>query len=143
MSQQTPEEQEQSEFGKGLVVCLVKFAEHAAVLRYMIGDYEQRAKRHPEQAEHFRKEDAIFLWANGASDHLYELEAPSGDDWKEVAFLVEELKQLGLNMGHGGITSGFKKDCTPANAERLFKLTKNISFLIDVKLGLLPDLGQY
>ena len=70
-----------------------------------------------DRPDMWSKDRAIELWANGASDHLYEIEVPEGDDWKEIAFMVEELKELGLEMGHGFGRKG--NCCTTANAERL------------------------
>jgi len=81
----------------------------------------------------------ITLWANGASDHLYEIEVPEGEDWNEIREIVSELKHRGLNMGHGGKLFGYILE----DIERLRKLTEKALVLIDEKLGLKPDWGKF
>src|SRR5262245_53725904 len=43
----------------------------------------------------------IEIWANGASDHLYELEVP--EKWKKtkIGKLAKKIQERGLSMGHG------------------------------------------
>jgi len=79
-----------SEFGRGLVTCLVKFAEHARQLDL---------KTESTMSESAR----ITLWANGASDHLYEIEVPQGSNWDEIRKQVKALQDKALEIGHGFI----------------------------------------
>jgi hypothetical protein len=44
--------------------------------------------------------ERLKLWANGASDHLYELEIPAKYEKKELGMLLRKIKKLGLEMGH-------------------------------------------
>ena len=119
----------ESEFGKGLVICLVKFAEHFMVFGRQLEEYKKAG---------LKELGCVEVWANGASDHLYEIEVPS--EWKntEIETKVNELKDLGLEMGHG-----FKRNHTKDDVEKLFNLTKEIAILIDKKLGLKPEKGAW
>ena len=74
----------------------------------------------------------IELWANGASDHLYEMYVPKRLKGTELDKKVEELKHMGLSMGHG-----FAKDkvWTYDDFVHLNKLTGEIAKLIDKELG--------
>ena len=126
-----------SEFGKGLVICLVKFAEHAMKLRDDLELYNKMVSDNPKL---FDESHAVEMWANGASDHLYEIEAPEGKDWDDIRIKVDDLKTLGLKMGHEMFgCSQYKAD----DAWALQELTREIALLIDEKLGLKPDLGDY
>ena len=131
------EEREESEFGKGLIICLVKFAEHSAKLRNDLELYEKMHKKSPEL---FDESYAVEMWANGATDHLYEIEVPEGEDWSEIRNKVEELKRVGLDMGHNSFGEG---KYTQKDAYKLQTLTREIALLIDKKLGLKPEEGQW
>jgi len=164
-----------SEFGKGLVVNLVKFGEHYSNdmwgrIRHIIF-YQSKTKEErdliisdnppPEQNYGYElKNDIklflkceykiygnfeqgishlITLWANGATDHLYEIEAPKGKEWNKIRKLVEELKDKGLSMGHGFTNKIYVYD----DVLELWDLTKKICILIDKKIGLKPDWGNF
>ena len=164
-----------SEFGKGLVVNLVKFYEHWAndsitriyhSLFYLSKSESERelilsdsppdnlrySKDVVADIKYFRDiemsiykseeraiSQMITLWANGATDHLYEMEAPKGVEWAKVRSLVDELKDKGLKMGHGFTDTIY----TIKDVEELSTLAKDIAILIDKKLGLSPDWGEY
>lgn len=84
----------------------------------------------------------ITLWANGASDHLYEIEVPGGKTWDKIRAIVIELKDKGLDMGHGrGLMGG--KRYTLLDVTELQNLTMKLLLLIDKKLGLKPDWGKW
>jgi len=84
----------------------------------------------------------VSMWASGASDHLYEIKAPKGEEWKEVRKIIKELQDKGLDMGHGrGLMGG--KTYTIDDLNELRDLTKKALLLIDEKLGLKPDWGEY
>lgn len=157
-----------SEFGRGLVVCLVKFAMHldnkyarqiANVNHFFTtykGDMNQLSKLdrsarrdiedfvNTELALEGNYDKAlshlIELWASGASDHLSEIEVP--EKWKEleVGKKVLELKAKASEMGHG--FTG--KTWTYEDFISLHKLTEEIALLIDLRLGLKDaDPGKY
>ena len=128
-----------SEFGKGLVICLVKLAEHFMEYRHQLDKYEQMRVESPDL---FKESSAISSWANGASDHLYEIEVPDGKEWDEIRDKVEVLKSKGLDMGHGKGLMGehnYSKD----DVSELFNLTREIALMVDTKLGLSPELGEW
>ena len=132
-------EHEESEFGRGLVICLVKFAEHNAKLNQTIESYKKMSESGIPGGL-FNESSAITMWANGATDHLYEIECP--DVWPDVKAKVEELQNKGLDMGHGaGLMSDVKY--TKKDAYELFNLTKEIAIMIDKKMGLSPEIGQW
>jgi len=116
-----------SEFGRGLVICLVKFSEH---LERLFNSLE----RHPH-SEQFQ----IYMHFNAASDHLYDIEVPKA--WKkqypELCQMVTTLKSKTIGCGHGGDT------LTKDEAFDLHKLAREIAIEIDKILGLKPDMGDW
>lgn len=173
----------QSEFGKGLVICLVKFSQHIHQNNFLgkIKLYKkwidetkenrelmlsknppsnlnfgfphmQELKYFVEIADKIHKGDyeeslshEIELWMNGASDHLYEIEVPEGKDWDKIRKKVNSLREKGLDMGHGfrslrGIDTN---KWTFEDVIGLFQLAEEIAVMIDKKLGLKSDIGQW
>ncbi len=127
---------EGSEFGKGLVICLVKFAEHCWRWQEQKRFYEEMRDKSPHL---FDESSAIETHFNGASDRLYEIEVP--ESWKrtKIGKAVKELKDFGLQIGHG--FSG--KTWTEADVEKAYQMCRDIALLIDKKLGLDADLGTW
>jgi len=117
----------ESEFGKGLVICLVKFAEHFE------GDLFTESKLEMDESRQ------VEMWANGASDHLYEIEVPQGKEWARIRKEVKQLQDKGLEIGHG--FTG--KQWTAEDRMELERLTESIALMIDRKLGLKPDIGEW
>lgn len=169
--------EEKSEFGKGLVICLLKFATHfsnshardiSRIQQYLEKSEEERKlilSEHPpdnlnygeeyhqkvrywvEKTNDYHQGDItasisqdLEMWANGASDHLYEIEVPDGEDWSEIRSKVEELQNLGLKMGHGFIQDNL---WVLGDYFKLRDLTIEIALLIDKKLGLKPEEGTW
>lgn len=157
---------EKSEFGKGLVICLVKFAEHfensyalrianvhwkyfgkgkgTDITKYgrdlqdniaMFEKIELKVHKDPKKA----LSSMIEMWANGASDHLYEIEIPKGTEKTQGAKKVKKLQHLALEMGHGFIG----KTYTYEDFKKLQALTREIAMCLDNALGLKPDLGEW
>ena len=139
-----------SEFGKGLVICLVKFAEHferdigtplSRLFNGIFSDCDKESiKKIYDGDEKNYISSRIGLWANGASDHLYEIEVPEGKDWDNIRKEVKKLQNKGLEMGHG---FRYDKIWTLDDFRELMMLTRNISLMIDKKLGLKPDIGDW
>ena len=111
---------EQSEFGRGLVICLVKFAEHFEnsttrdiyqTSQYISKPPEQRLlSTKPTFLDPYIKiykteENAlshlIQMWANGATDHLYDITVPKKWQETELGTKIRLLQNLGLEIGHG------------------------------------------
>jgi hypothetical protein len=154
---------EESEFGKGLVVNLVKFSEHLhhegrlhqimAVDRWIKnGIKEEGISSDSESINQFKRIELrvynepnkalahlIEMWANGASDHLFDIQVPKG--WRNlvVAKRIRELRDLGLKMGHGFTDTLWTAD----DIHKLQRLVEQISLAIDKKLGLKGDWGQW
>lgn len=165
-----------SEFGKGLAVCLVKFAEHRFMYNSMsfgifdkwINSSEEDRKEmlsdtprpdldygfpHRKYLKWFvESADAIFngdynkklsqeieIFMNGASDHLYEIEVPEGEQWDNIRKMVSELRKKGLTIGHGFTENIW----TLEDVDKLFELTREIAFQLDKMIGLNPDAGSW
>ena len=127
---------EESEFGKGLVICLVKFAEHRRQWYEQKKLNEDMRKKYPGL---FSESDAVEMHFNGASDHLYEIEVP--EKWKEseLGRKVKELQDFGLEIGHGFT----EKNWTEDDVTKAYTLCQEIALLIDEELGLEPQIGQW
>jgi len=157
---------EKSEFGKGLVVCLVKFYQHFSP-EYLREIYIYKGVFSSHYGEEKALSQGITLWANGASDHLYEIEAPEGKEWNEIREKVKILQDSGLEMGHGIARYTKGTIYTLKDVERLRELSEEILMAvnnklklnfhfeesqdldikmlikIDKKLGLKPDWGEW
>ena len=155
-----------TDFGRGLVICLVKFSAHFDnwMWRHIqhVDFFYHRLKGNRKKLDHYDRSIAdsvafaeitmpiwktaekwisqeIELWANGASDHLYEIKIPKEWEGTKLAGKIEKLQDLGLKMGHG--FTG--KSWTFNDLENLRKLTEEVSVLIDKKISLRPDKGIY
>ena len=83
----------------------------------------------------------LELWANGASDHLYEIEVPERYKGTEVERLTLDLKSKALKMGHG-----FPVDKIWDYDEDfvwLIETTKKIGILVDEEFGVDPVRGNW
>ena len=139
-----------SDFGKGLVACLILFAQHIGKLEEMwwiVADYEEN-KRLPEEWEMSLEiwktfdnllSSRIVTWANGATDHLYEIEVPKGKEWSAIRKKIKELQDVGIQMGHGFTGQIY----TLEDVDKLIKLANGIAIDIDKKIGLNPDIGEW
>ena len=129
-----------SEFGKGLVLCLVKFAEHRAKWVEQRRLWEDM-KTKTDDKTLFTESGAIEIHMSGASDHLYEIEVPEAWKKKKIGNLVKKLQDKGLDMGHG--FSERDKTWTEADIIEVYELTQEIAMLIDKELGLKPQKGTW
>jgi len=158
-------QKEESEFGKGLVVNLVKFSEHFSNdnaencyhVDYWIKHpdidlekYDIHLQRSIEmfQAVYLRTEgdkehglsSMIELWANGATDHLYDLQVPKKWKGTELDIKVSQLREFGLRLGHGFTGELHTID----NITKMRKLVEEISLELDRRIGIKAgDWGQY
>lgn len=85
----------------------------------------------------------VTLWANGASDHLYEIQIPEAWRRKSIGKKIAQLKELGLEMGHGLASLQNHNTYTADHVTELMTLTKDIAFLIDKELGANPIKAEY
>jgi hypothetical protein len=81
-----------SEFGRGYATCLFQFANHAARLQRTLETYASSS---------MSESQAVEIWANGASDHLYDLVRPRRGvprtEWRRA----EHVAMRSLDIGHG------------------------------------------
>lgn len=124
-------EESSSEFGAGIVVCLAKFSEHLwnGQDPSMNKDIVDIWVSEDEGAAYSR---AVELWANGASDHFYDLDEKAPAPLKELASLT-------LKMGHG--FTGQK--WTKADMDRVRELWRESCLAVDRMLEVEPDWGQW
>ena len=162
-----------SEFGKGLVICLVKFAEHQertpmnelkVIQKWMDQTEENKklmlsdnppdglnyGKPYMDYLKYFQKTVEIYgtperamtsqikSIMNAASDHLYEIEVPKG--WTTIEKRVKKLQEKGLEMGHGFLSD---KEYVIGDIYWCFTEARNIALMIDRKIGLKPDEGEW
>ena len=154
---------EESEFGSGLVVCLAKFSEHLhfegrlqridAVERWIKNGLKNEITSKREYVESFKRcelpiyksvdkafSHLIEMWANGATDHLYDLRAPKAWGNNSIAKNIKKLKDLGLAMGHGFS----ERIWTTDDIVELRKLTEKICVAVDKKIGIVDgDWGRW
>lgn len=71
----------------------------------------------------------ISTWANGASDHLYDLCTESGN--KKIDAKLRKIQNLGLKMGHGFIEN------------EVFSTWENFMKLQDLTLECLRDIDRH
>jgi len=84
----------------------------------------------------------ITLWANGASDHLYDIKVPKGKEWNVIRKAVKKLQNAGLEMGHGAGIMGTRL-YTLKDVAAMENVTKELLIAIDTMLGLKPDWGEW
>jgi len=117
-----------SEFGKGFLICLLKFVEHAE-------QYVQQKR----EAEGFgpslhRVEN---LWFYGASDHLLELQCPESFKGTRIEECVKKLREY-VKRHRLGLHTLREDDIVT-----IMDLCREIALLVDKKLGLNSDFGEY
>jgi hypothetical protein len=144
-------EQEESEFGAGLVVCLAKFSEHLegerpralALFAQWIKDGQPTPM--PQECRSMdialkvrgtveaALSSEIEMWMNAASDHFYDL------DRERAPESLLELADLTLEIGHG--FTGKMWDET--HLTRIRELWKHSCLELDRKLKTKPDWGTW
>lgn len=101
-------------------------------MEYVIWRYKKFAEIYKTPEEDLNSQ--ITLWANGASDHLYEIQVP--EKWKgtKLGNKILKLQKDGLDMGHGRGLMG-DKTYKIEDLWNLVKLTNEIGRMIDKELG--------
>jgi hypothetical protein len=144
---------EPSDFGLGYATCLRQFANHRARLLGYIADWARYRESSPE---FFSEEGAIEMWANGASDHLYELRRPRRGVPNVEWSAAQTLYRRAIDIGHGFRPSS-RSDQAEAvglldEAERLLTAlaerglptgTLDEAMATDRALGLAPERGTW
>lgn len=127
----------ETEFGRGLIICLIKFAEHAEKWFKQKESYHVMAQKSPDL---WTESSAVEMFFNAASDHLYDIMVPA--QWKgtEIETRVLELQSFGLHIGHG---FDHTATYTEKDVVKAYDLCREIGMLIDRELGLEPDIGQW
>jgi len=120
------EKEPESEFGKGLTYCLGMFLAHA----------ERNRKTNTVLDE----KDLAGMWFNGASDHLYEMEAPETLP-EELQERLQKFRSLMLDRGHGsGLLS---KRFTEEDVASSIQEAKDLLRAIDEHFGIPTIKGSW
>lgn len=136
----------ETDHGRGFILCLIKFAQHAENWFEIQEEYKSMRQSIKEQditppPGFLDKTGEVSRFFYGASDHLYKLEIP--DNWKKtkIARKVSKLRSKCLGMRLGLHSRGVKY--TGNEIREMYDLLEEIALLIDKELGLNPDIGQY
>lgn len=125
-----------SEFGRGYAVCLLMFAFHEPRIdEYVDLNALMRSKG---EARLFSEDDACESWANGSSDHLYDLVRPKRGVTRAEWERAKALQARALDVGHG-----FR--FTPradATAVEMHRLCADARVLIDLAASRLGTTGR-
>ena len=118
----------ESEFGLGLVYNLFLFAKHWAFM----SESKERYKRMCPDDEEKAYSRWIETWANGASDHFYDIQNGDGILPKKLSNRIKKLQEKALEMGHG--FTG--KKYTQKDFDWLFSESEAICREIDKHIGI-------
>lgn len=147
-----------SEFGKGYATSLFQFANHAARLEEDLASYATLRETRPDPSfpDLWAETRAVELWANGASDHLYQLTQPRRLVKRETSRLAHRMAAQALDAGHGfnnrKYTPNMARNWLQIAEECLVDVGARVGFPIltiedamraDEALGLRPDKGQW
>jgi len=122
----------ETEYGRGLIICLVKFAEHAEDWFKRRETYADMRVRHDNAV--WSESSAIERFFKGASDHLREIEVPQ--KWKKtkLAEKVSELQDFALMIARGFTA----REHSPEDITKAYDLCEEIALMLDRMLGV-PD----
>lgn len=124
-----------SEFGKGFIYSLVLFACHMDSAMKIIEEYSRvRSESKGDIKGLFAEDRALSLWANGATDHLYDMVLPKNLP-VHLAKRIVVLRDEYLSYGHG------EKMMCPLSWKKYNELRielDSICMAIDRWLGLKP-----
>jgi hypothetical protein len=81
----------------------------------------------------------ISMWANGASDHFYDVQIPEAWKKKAIGKHIAELADKALDMGHGYKDVVYTYD----DFKELLVLTKKVCLGIDKELGVKTIKAQW
>lgn len=126
--------EKESEFGRGLLVCLLGFLDHKCQI-----------EKYFDPAILERYFGAGAMWANGASDHLYELKIPLQLEGTPLAKRLRAFQEKWLDVGHGFVLGQSpKREEVLAGLLECERLALEVAAEMDKILGL-PDakVGQW
>jgi hypothetical protein len=147
-----------TEFGRGYATCLLMFAFHEPRIDEYVELNEQMLRKHPDDPHLWTEDDACETWANGASDHLYDLIRPRRGITKAEWQRAKALRDIAIAVGHGfrftprpDVTGAEMhalcdeaRDLVRSAAERagIAYGTYDKAWALDVGLGLRPVRGE-
>lgn len=134
-----------SEFGRGYTLCLLQFVFHEPRLGEDLSLYAKMRETNPDL---FTESGAVEIWANGASDHLYDLVTGARVP-KAHREAAQKVASEALDCGHGftGHVWTEVQACKwLAMARELLRLAGDPTTIeeaeaIDKGLGLRPERG--
>jgi len=120
-----------TDFGSGLVTCIVLFLGHLT---------KDKIEQHKEEVKRLGGEaSAVNHLMSGASDHLVDMVVPKGKRWDNIRQLAEEVADKAWDIGHGDMHHNFE------DVDEVIKEMDNLILEIDrVLLGRkIPSWGKW
>jgi len=115
-----------SEFGKGFIICLIKFSEHVEHLGRLIETCKEIGS--PTSR-------ANATWFYNASDHLLNLECPGKFKGTKIEELVNELRRW--------LHKRSKHELSDDEVITITDLVREIAILVDKELEIEADIGKF
>lgn len=112
-----------TEFGRGYATCLFLFLGHTRRLGRDVLIY--RSLQSQAGREYFTDERAVEMWANGAADHLVEIQAPRRGITRED---VEQSRELRDRVWGAGRQYMREPAMSPAQARQWIKVAENLLY---------------
>lgn len=138
----------ETDHGRGFILCLIKFAQHAEHWLKIQEEYESMRNAVKDNdklltSHLFDKTGEVSRFFYGASDHLFNLEIP--DKWAKtkIGRKTRKLRDMCLDMRLGLSAMRHNREYTGDEIQVAYDLLEEIALLIDKELGLKPDIGQY
>lgn len=110
-----------TEFGRGYATCLFLFLGHTRRLQSDLRIYRSLVKDRGERW--FSDERAVEMWANGAGDHLADLQAPKRGITRED---IQQSRQLRDRIFGVGRSYMGQPDMSPDEARQWIKVAQNL-----------------
>jgi hypothetical protein len=145
-----------SDFGSGYATCLREFMFHRARLEQQVELWRSLRAKPTTPPGLFTDSDGVESWANGASDHLYELHRPRRGVPRAEWQRAKRVQDRALDIGHGFRPSSKSnpdeaRGLLDAAASLLIDLerrgyavaTLDEAMETDRRLGLSPDAGRW
>ena len=114
-----------TQFGRGYATCLFLFLGHNRRLGRDLKIYSGIHAKGGEHAYLFTPERAVEMWANGAADHLAEIQAPKRGITRED---IELSRQLSARLWNAGRSYMGAPDLSPDEARRWIKTAENLLY---------------
>lgn len=121
----------ESEFGSGLVYCLVLFAKHWWKHNQIQETYRGMRELPGASQRYFSEGDATRSWFDGAADHLDEMRIPENMRNTKLGKKIKSLKNLAMRCRDGSETKA-------EDFDEAIRLMEDIAVDLDRYIGIDP-----